>query len=76
MKRQGASGQVARLVNFYRGYKNMRDKSKNDTTDLEVCKRKIFVLLHEFNCVIETDDYHWCWLRDVDTDETTSIEKS
>ena len=45
-------------------------KEKELLTDLEVCREKIIALLKEYNCVIETDDYHFCWLRDKDTNET------
>jgi hypothetical protein len=49
-------------------------KNKEEISDLEICKRKIKAILIEYNCSIETDDYHWCWLRDNDTDETISLE--
>jgi len=51
-------------------------RSKNDiNTDLEVCKEKIELLLTEYNCVIETDDYHSAWLRDEDTNHTVGFKK-
>lgn len=50
---------------FMEGYGN--DK------DIEICKIKIKAILEEYNCDIETEDYHWCWLRDKDTDETLGL---
>lgn len=50
-------------------------KKKEDKSDLEECRRKILNMLDEYNCVIETDDYHWSWIRDKDTDETMDISR-
>lgn len=49
----------------------MRNSEKE--TDLERCKRLINNILLEYNCAIRTDDYHYAWLEDKDTNETTSI---
>jgi len=51
----------------------MRKENGGQKSDLEICKSKILALLCEYNCSIETDDYHWCWLRDHDTDETITL---
>jgi len=50
--------------------------SKRDTTevrDIEECKRKIKEILVEYNCEIQTDDWHFAWLYDKDTEETSGI---
>lgn len=54
----------------------MKNSKQNKRTDLEECKDKINAVLREYNCVIETDDYHWAWLRDNDINETVGIERS
>ena len=54
----------------------MRNSENNKKTDLEECKERINAILREFNCSIETDDYHWAWLRDNDTNETVGIERN
>ena len=47
--------------------------NREKPSDLEECKNKIKALLLEYNCTIETDDYHSCWMRDNDTDETVGM---
>ena len=44
-------------------------------TDLEKCRTIILLLLDEYNCSIESDDFHWAWLRDNDTREIIGLEK-
>lgn len=53
----------------------MKKRNEEDLAkqDLYECKRKIKAILAEYNCQIETDPYHSCWLYDLDTDETTEI---
>ena len=48
----------------------MKNSNEDKTTDLEECRDKIRMILREYNCSLETDDYHWVWLRDNDTNET------
>ena len=48
-------------------------RKDDKSTDLEIAKARIRSICAEFNVTIETDDWHHCWLRDRDTDETTSI---
>ena len=47
--------------------------SENKTTDLETAKERIMSICREFNVAIKTDDWHGCWLRDKDSDETTGL---
>ena len=49
-------------------------KTNKTDSDLEKCRKKIEALLEEYNCTIETDDYHSVWMRDKDTQETTGID--
>lgn len=49
-------------------------KKPGKVKDIEIAKDKIKAILREYNCTIETDDYHWCWLRDNDTDETLGLK--
>ncbi len=51
----------------------MRNSKGNKKTDLEECRDKINAILREYNCSVETDDYHWVWLRDKDTDESIHV---
>jgi len=48
-------------------------KRDREIDDLYICRERIEAILKEYNCTIETDDYHSVWLRDKDTDETTGI---
>ena len=51
-------------------------RTKDDTnTDLEVCRDKIELILTEYNCVIESDDWHSAWLRDEDTNVTVGFKR-
>jgi hypothetical protein len=49
-------------------------KHEEEKDDLHVCKERIREILKEFNCEIETDDYHSAWIRDKDTNETTGVK--
>ncbi len=49
-------------------------RKNNEINNFEECKRKITSLLFEYNCTIESDDYHWSWLRDNDTDKTIGFD--
>ena len=51
----------------------MKAKDDSESNDIEVCKRKIEAILLEYNCEIQTDDYHYAWLYDNDTEQTTGI---
>lgn len=50
-------------------------KKEIEEDDLYKCRREIMAVLREYNCVIESDDYHSAWLRDKDTYETTSVNQ-
>lgn len=50
-----------------------RNSEENKRPDVEELRDKINTLLREYNCVIETDDYHSAWLRDKDTGETVGF---
>jgi len=51
----------------------MKRKKDDGHNDIDECRRKILALLDEYNCAIETDDYHYAWLRDNDTMETVGF---
>lgn len=50
-----------------------RDEDDIAKQDLYECRRKIKAILEEYNCQIETDSFHYCWLTDLDTDNTVEI---
>lgn len=51
----------------------MSKQKEDESNDIEICKLKIQAVLREYNCEIQTDDYHHAWLYDNDTQETASI---
>ena len=45
----------------------MKAEKKEDVKDIDICMSKIKQILKEYNCAIQTDDYHNAWLHDNDT---------
>lgn len=53
----------------------MAKRKPEEVSDIEECRKRILAILDEYNCRIETDDYHSAWLRDIDTDETLGFRE-
>mgnify|MGYP000845355926 CR=1 FL=1 len=53
----------------------MAKRKPKEVNDIEECRKRILIILDEYNCRIETDNYHLAWLRDVDTGETLGFQE-
>ncbi len=45
----------------------MKKENDEKVKDIDICMEKIRQILKEYNCEIQTDDYHNAWLHDNDT---------